>query len=338
MEDKPLINRLLSGIVIFKLKDKYVHVKPAKVEDKAFADFYAQEAYEDALLEGILKKEDLLELLIEKGWWTEEEDEKIETLSKNLEQMKVDYHNNFFREESRQYIKKSIKRQLKKLIALHEKKHLFFDKSCEYVKQFAFDALLLEKNAFVDDQPAVNFLKIHSIVYAYYRNTLDDKKIRKTSKQVEWKSLWNASKNFNVFNLNGCELTKEQISLVTWSKFYDSVNESMDRPSDEIIADDLALDGWCILESRKRKEEEKKKKGEGMVSDKMSEAGELFIPVRNQKEQDQVLALNDRYGKSVLRSKAKQFKEGGVKEENLNHVKKELQMEALRKAKENRRR
>ena len=78
MEDKPLINRLLSGIVIYKLKGKTIHIKPAKVEDKAFADFYSQEIYEDALLEGILKKEDLHELLIEKGWWTEEQDKKIE--------------------------------------------------------------------------------------------------------------------------------------------------------------------------------------------------------------------------------------------------------------------
>ena len=54
MDNAPLINRLLSGIVIFKLKGKYVKVKPARVEDKAFADFYAQEVYQEALLDGML--------------------------------------------------------------------------------------------------------------------------------------------------------------------------------------------------------------------------------------------------------------------------------------------
>lgn len=338
MEDKPLINRLLSGIVIFKLGDKYIHVKPAKVDDKAFADFYSQEIYEDALLEGALKKEDFQALLIEKGWWTNEEEETIETLSKNLEQMKVDYYNNFFREDTRKYIKKNIKSQNKKLNDLHQKKHFFFDKSAEYLKFFARDAFLIEKNAFVGSDLALKFFKIHTLLYAFYANNLEDLAIRKICKTVEWKSLWSASKDSGVFNNKGCELTQEQISLVTWAKFYDGVNESMDRPGEDIIADDIALDGWCIVESRKRKEEEKKRKGEEMTSDKLSEAGEIFVPVKNAKEQEQVLALNDQYGKSVIRSKAKQFKEmGGAKEEDLKHVKREIQMEGLRQAKERRR-
>jgi len=337
VEDKPLINRLLSGIVIYKLKDKTINIKPAKVEDKAFAEFYSLEIYEDALLEGILKKEDLHELLIEKGWWTKEQDEKIETISKNLEQMKLDYYNNFFRDETKKYIKQNIDKQTKNVTELHEKKHLFYDKSCEYLKKFSYDVFLVEKNAFVGDHSALNYFKIHSIVYAYYSNTLNDKHIRKIAKSLEWKSLWNASKN-DLFHTKGCELTQEQISLVTWAKFYDGVSESMEKPSDEVIADDLALDGWCISESRKRKEEEKKRKGEEMTSDQLNDAGEIFVPVKNKREQDQVLALNDPYGKSVIRSKAKQFKEtGGAREEDLKHVKKEIQMEGLRQAKESRR-
>ena len=44
-----------------------------------------------------------------------------------------------------------------------------------------------------------------------------------------------------------------------------------------------------------------------VVNDKMQNAGELLIPVSSDKEKEQVLALNDKHGKSVIRSKKKQF-------------------------------
>ena len=76
-----------------------------------------------------------------------------------------------------------------------------------------------------------------------------------------------------------------------------------------------------------------------MLSDNMQNAGEILIPAKTKREQENVLALNDSYGKSVLKSKKKQFAKGGsFKENELNHVKKDIQMEGFRQAKESRRR
>ena len=69
MDETPLVNRLLSGVVIFRLRGQYIYVRPAKAEDKAFADVYAQEFYEDCLLEGMLTQKDLQDFAIESGWW-----------------------------------------------------------------------------------------------------------------------------------------------------------------------------------------------------------------------------------------------------------------------------
>ena len=338
MDGRPLINRLLSGIVIFKLKGEYVHVKPAKVEDKAFADVYGQEVYEDALLEGVLRNKDIDQLLVEKGWWSQEEDEKLETLNKNLEQMKVDYYNSFFKETTRDYIKKSIVRQNKNIGNLFDKKYIFFDKTCEYLRDFARNTILLEKYAFLQDGSlATNKLGVLQLTSAFIRHFLGEEELKEIAKSTEWRILWNSSKDSGLFKPKGYELTNEQISVISWSRFYDGVYESMDRPNEKIIEDNIALDGWAIIQDRKRKEEEKKQQGEKLAGN-VQDAGEVFIPVSNQKEQDQVLALNDTYGKSVIRSKAKQFEKGGTfSESDLNHVKKELQMESLRQAKESRR-
>ena len=339
MDNKPLINRLLSGIVIVKIKGTYVYIKPAKVEDKAFADFFAHEIYQDSLLEGILTRQDVEELLTEKGWWDEEKEEKIKTLGKNLEQMKLDYYAHFFREDTKNYIKKNIVRQKKNINNLWEEKTWCFDKTCEYVRDYAKTAIMVERSAFFEDGSlAAKKISSHILVNAFLKELLDDEQIREAAKGAEWRIVWNSTKDAtNIFKLNGCDLTNEQISLVAWSRFYDGVYESMERPNEEIIKDNLALDGWSISQERKRKEEEKKQEGEKLAGN-AQDAGEVFIPVSNQKEQDQVLALNDSYGKSVIKSKSKQFEKGGVFNENqLTHVKKEIQMESLRQAKESRR-
>ena len=339
MDSKPLINRLLSGVVIFKLKGDYIYVRPAKVEDKAFADVYAQEIYEDALLDGIFTIKDTEEFLIEKDWWSEEDDKKLEDLNKNLEQMKVDYYVNFFKDEAGEYIKKSIGRQNKKISDLLDKKHIFFDKTCEYVRDFAKTSIILARSSFFESGDlAVEKIDAHKLINAILKEGLSDKEIRGVAKKSEWRVVWSSKDAISLFGAKGCDLTNEQISLIGWSRFYDGVYESMDKPNDEIIKDDLALDGWSISQDRKRKEEEKKQQGEKLAS-KAQSAGEVFVPVKNQKEQDQVLSLNDQYGKQVLASKRKQFEEGGVfNETDLKHVKKEIQMESLRQSKESRRR
>jgi hypothetical protein len=340
MDDKPLVNRLLSGIIIFRLNKDYVQIKPAKVEDKAFADFYAQEVYEDALLDGCYTQKDIENLLVKNGWWDEDQQKKMEELEKNLEQMKLDYFTNFFKEEQKKYIKRAIERQIKKLNKLHNKKYLFFDKTCEYVRDFANTSVLISRCAFLSNGDlAIDKINAHRLVNFAIDQALPEDKIRNTSKGTAWRMIWNAKEVSNLFDQKGGDLTNEQISAIGWSRFYDSVYESMDKPSDEIIADNLALDGWSISQDRKRKEEEKKQEGEKLVNDKMQNAGELLIPVSSDKEKEQVLALNDKHGKSVIRSKKKQFSEGGTFNENeLSHVKKEIQMESIRQFKENRRR
>jgi hypothetical protein len=252
--------------------------------------------------------------------------------------MKLDYYNHFWKKQTKDYIKAAIDKQKKKINKLFEEKFLFFDKSCEYLRDFAKGTILVERCSFLSDgSRATKKFGIMQLINSFIASNLSDEQIREVAKGYEWRALWGA-KDAGLFESRICDLTHEQISLMSWSRFYDGIYESMDRPDDEVIQDNIALDGWTISENRKRKEEEKKERGEKLVSDSMGNPGELFVPVQNQQEQEEVLALNDAYGKSVIRSKAKQFQEtGGEKEEDLRHVKKELQMEKLRQAKESRR-
>lgn len=335
MDSTPLINRLLSGVIVFNLRGMCVQVKPATVEDKTLADFYAQEIYEESLLDCSLTQSDVDSMLLKEGWWTKEEEESLELMNKNLEQMKLDYYMNFFKTDAREYIKKAIDNLEEKVNQLFMKKYEFFDKTCEYVRDYSRMCFLIERSSFlIDGTPATDKISLLNIVNKSLQCSAKDSDIRNLSKQGSWRNIWSA-KDIGIFKNKACELTNEQLSLISWSRYYDSVYESMDRPSSEIIEDNTAIDGWFIHQDRKRIEEEKKQEGEKLLSDKMSDAGEVFIPVKTKRDSENVLALNDGYGKSVLKSKKQQFKKGGsFKESELNHVKQEIQMEGLRQAKE----
>tara|TARA_B100001123_G_C14967539_1_gene890260 strand:+ start:111 stop:464 length:354 start_codon:yes stop_codon:yes gene_type:complete len=108
---------------------------------------------------------------------------------------------------------------------------------------------------------------------------------------------------------------------------YDSVYESMETPSDEVIEDDYAIDGWFIAQRRQREQDRKSSSGGNNLPD----AGEVFIPVSNNKEAARVYDMNTEEGKKVLKSQTKDIKEKGtVKESELSHVKQDLAMKANR--------
>ena len=41
-------------------------------------------------------------------------------------------------------------------------------------------------------------------------------------------------------------------NIVMWSQLYDNVQESMDAPTKDVIKDDDLLDGWLIVQGKKR--------------------------------------------------------------------------------------
>ena len=328
--EKNLINTLLSGVVIFKLGTDYVFVKPSSAEEKSFADFLSYEVYEESILEGIFTEDEMNEWIISIGLWSKEEDEQIDELRDNLENMKVDYFNNFRHEQSKDYIKKAIDGVQKKLIGLFRKKSIFADKTCEYIQSYCFTSYILEKNAFLQDNtPAINKFDMSSLFNRYSDSISKiQSEIRLIAKSNEWRSIWHTSKNHHVFSNSPSSLISEQTALISWSQYYDNVYQSMEKPSDDVIQDDLALDGWATKQARKRKEEEKQRNAEAVGSDKIKNAGEIILPARNKKEVNEILALNNAEGKRALKDLSRDLKTGSKKDSELTSVRQSIQMES----------
>ena len=334
------INSIISGIAIFKIGKEYAYVKPPSAEDRAFADFFSQEQYDDALIDGIWTQEDAEKHLISTGYLGEDYEEQVEQIKKAVDNMKVDYFNHFYDSTTKEYIKRNIEIQEKRQTDIHNRKYAFYDKTCDYLKKYAFIAYCLQKNALFSDGELVSIYYSTQAIYNKYINVTNamGEKIREIAKTNEWKNRWYSSK-FESFENPASSFTDVQLSLISWSTFYDGVYQSFDKPSEDIINDDIAIDGWSIVEKRKRKEEEKKKNAEKMLPKNVQNAGEVFIPARNQKQASDIMALNSAGAKGKIRSLQNDVnKHGKISDSDLTSTRNEIQMEALRQQKERRRR
>jgi len=83
------------------------------------------------------------------------------------------------------------------------------------------------------------------------------KEIRKLARSSFWRILWSSCKDnlYSLFNFPAKDLNIYQLTLVMWSRLYDSVFEDPNRPPLSVIEDDDQLDEWL---ENKNKESSKK--------------------------------------------------------------------------------
>lgn len=330
---------MLSGIKIVKINGKLVFIHPFKVEDRVEADFLASEEYEDLSLTGEFTSDDLESFMIERGFWSDEEQKSLDKLEEDIEQMKVDYYQNFFSSSRKEFIAGHLETNIKKRMDILSKKNKYFDKTCEYIRDYNKTLFLLEKSSFFKDGSLVkDNCNLFVLMSKYTTSILSEKEIRSIAKDQEWKTLWSAAKgDGQLFSNRYCDLTNEQLSLISWSKLYDGIQESMEKPEEAIIQDDTAFDGWLITQSRKRKAEEKRNAAEKLVP-KNAQDGEIFIPVKNQKEMSDVYSLNDGNAKRIISSTKKDLeRKGVVKEVDRSSTRQQLKIMANNMASESRR-
>lgn len=323
-----MINELLSGVVIFRTGKEQICYKPPSAEDKSFADFLSNEVYENLIFDGVWNSRDAEEFLKSQGFWSDEQEKQIEVISGNIDNMKLDYFNNFVSPDTKRYIRLNIDKMFEKMMGLYSKKNALFDKTAEYAKSYKYTSFLIEKNCYMEngelarDYVGVDLLfrKVNERLNAIGNN------LRSVAKSVEWRNLWIPCKD-RVFENKISSLTEVQAGIISWSHYYDSINESHERPSQAIIDDDYALDGWAIKQKRKREEEDKKKNAESMLPSKAQNAGEVFIPVKNKEEIKNVMSLNDGYGKNKINMLNKDLKtKGSVEDSQLTSTRLEVQM------------
>jgi hypothetical protein len=320
------LNQVLSGNIIVNSKIGLITIRQPDATIRYLADFLSEQVYDEAFEDGAYIQEEMEDLIIYHGWWTEEDEDQLEQIPKDLEQMKLDYFNNFLRKNV-DVIKKAIKRKEGQFEDLQSSKYQFLNYTCESLKSQAYLMEIIKRCSYYKGAKLTEFtgVSLNHLYSKYNAAQLTDNELRELSKLSEWKMTWNASKNgIPLFLFPACDMTNAQKTLVSWSRMYDSVFESMDCPTYKIIEDDYALDGWFI-QQRKKREDEQKESGK----DNLPKTAEVFVPSAGKEDNKRINDMNTGQGKGIIRSRFKELKnKGSLQEQEFSHVKQGLAMKA----------
>lgn len=323
------LNQVLSGKFLVKMRDDVLIINQPDATVRYLADFFADEVYEDAFKEGVYVHEELEHIIIQNGWWTQDKEDELTQIPKDLEQMKVDYFNNFIRDDTKSLIKKGIRKKESRFEELTQEKYQFFNYTCESLRSQAYTTEVLKRCTFYEngDRISLDNISIHALYQKYNAAQLSDDDIREISKSPQWRMIWNAAKDgHQLFPLPACDLTASQKTLISWTRMYDSIYESMETPAEAVIEDDIAIDGWFIVQRRQREDDRKENE-----KNKLPETEEVFVMVNSQKEADHVYNMNTEQGKRLHNTKLREAKEkGSMNESEFSQTKQQNQMAANR--------
>ena len=318
-EREYLVSQIIYGGKIIEFKDLTLIVKPLTIEQQYFAQRVFKKVYDEALLSGVYTKDEILEVMKDQGVWSDEEEEEIEQTRKSMENVKVEIYKSFFNPSKREKIRDKLKELQKKQFKLLSKKHANDQNNCEGIATYAKWNWVIENSTYTENDDKYDFsdFGVATVLRKYNENNLDLDQFRELARTDPWRSIWAASPTpESVFKRAASEMSPDQQNLLSWTRLYDSFAESSEMPSDEIVNDDDAIDGWLIEQRRKREKDKNKFKLDG-YDDKHQGADEVYVMASSKEEAAEVYNMNDAQGRMTVKSREKTVKEADG--EHVNH-------------------
>lgn len=330
-----LLSRIVFGSILVRIKNKDYTYRKASKEINYKADLLYEETIQDHIYDGWLTLDKTSIVLMENGLWGNIQENTLQQLEKQLEDYKVVLFENFMFTKKKQEAKKKIYNIRQQINKLSMTKHSLDQHTLEsYASRIRNEYLIMNclynsintRKVFTKQKKTESdFLNDCANEIAKVMPNVDA--LKNLAKSETWKSYWSASGKVNVFGYDCSDYTDEQRVLINLSKMYDSVYEHPECPSDDIINDDDALDGWMIFQKRKR-EKEKKKQILSSKTSKANSAGEVFFMASDEQEASEIFDLNDDPLRKTIqqRQNVALSSEQPVDEFNLPDVQAEIQM------------
>lgn len=287
-----IVNKIISGVSICSFNNIPVIVAEPSPIDKVRANAIYAKEFAKAELLGVKKEAELLSILMKTGEWSKAEEERLEKLPKEMEDVKVDIYNNFYNYKKQEGVKKMLDSLRHTEVELVRKRETYKSSTCEGIALSAKNRYLICSGAqtldggrfFTGNMDDYDNDSVDLFIQDYFAQKIDDSVIREVSKHEPWRSIWTAGKYEGaIFGTPASLLSQEQRMLVIWSRIYDSIHESPECPPETVLNDDDCLDGWMILNARKREKERQSEHGY-KPGDKFAKHDEVFIMVDDDEE------------------------------------------------------
>jgi hypothetical protein len=289
--------------------------------------FEACEKYNEIIELDSINEDDILGLMYEKGLWdAKREKEFSEIFPKHLEYWKIQLFKSYTKIGEQDTVRKYLEKVKTEYDECYRSRNEYRMYTKEWVADFIKQLYILEHSV-VDQNDNRVEIEPQELYISYLNAIVSNSVIRELARTTPWVHYWNAYKsNGEIFPK---PLTLEQVLLIKWSKFYDNIRESPDCPSDDIIQDDDALDGWLILQNKKVEAQRMKSQIEGGLNSKIAGSQDIGIIVKPE-DIDKVDLMNDDAGRMIKGQRLRTVREKGVvKEHELVDKKQDIRSQLL---------
>ena len=315
-EREYFISRIRSGNYLLKHNNLRLNVLTPTISD----EFEANEIFINSMTSsfklGIKNQDEMLEWMKERNLWTDEDQQKTEGLNKDIERLKMEVFNYRNQENQREKIRKYIRAGEKQLTEHTSKKYRYHDSTSEGIAFLEKSIFLISRCTFINDS-LYSFDEVSAKdVWMTYQNLMcDEKKIRELAREDPWRTMWLLKDTgcVNLFLNNDRELSVDQKNLLAWSNMYDSISQSPDNPSDDVVNDDDMLDGWLIIQRKKREKDRAQAEVDSTLSDKTRNAGEIFLMAGSQNDVNRIDSMNDTNTKMIKQERNVAIRKTGGK-------------------------
>jgi hypothetical protein len=293
------VSRIRAGFNLVDYNYKIIKIYPPTLDDEFESNAFYQKVYNRCLNDELLTEKECHQLLVQQGLWREKDDVEIKQVKKDIEKLKIDIFSKRNEKKEVQRLKAYLRIIEKALEKKELEKQVYYGNTCEAIAQIEKNCFLLKKGCYLGSDLMIDDeFDYKSLLNLYYEQILKDYEIREIARTDPWKTQWSLKDNTDLYKDNHRELTVDQKNLLIWSRLYDSISESMEAPSEQVMEDDDMLDGWLILQ-RKKSEKEKGRQDleSSLTNSKIASASEVFVFAQDEEHAARIEELNDLNGK-----------------------------------------
>jgi hypothetical protein len=303
------ISRIRSGYVSLRVGGKRLIVHHPSIQTVLRSNEIYMEEYGRAIEEELFDDDDVYNLLVAIGLWSEKQEKEFEKIvPDHIEYWKIELYKNILKSNTRITIRKYLDVAKNELNRLYNVRHSFDHMTCAGYASYVKSMFLISRCT-THNNKRVDWAKfdLNRVMGLYHENLLS--------------GMWSVLKaNGKIFDTTN--ITTEQQALISWSSMYDKIYESPDCPPEEVIEDDDMLDGWLLIQKRQREVDKKKHEVENIANKKIANAGEIFLMAETPQDAQKIDLLNDPHAAQIKKQKLQEIKNrGNVLEQQLSDVK-----------------
>ncbi len=310
-----LVFRIRSGVYKVPYNKFNIKVLTPTIENELESCEVYERSYYESMNDDIMTQEECFEWMIENELWTYEEELKVKEINKEIENLKINvykkYNNSKLRESARIYLRAAEEG----LRQMENKKNTYYGNTCEGIAQLDKSMFLLESCSYIGcERLNPDSVELNDLLNKYYSLILKERDSREIARSEPWRSIWSLKETntFSLFSNKDRELSVDQKNLLIWSRMYDNIQESIECPSEKVIEDDDALDGWFI--EQRRKNERDKAVGvieDSIKNDKIKNSQEIIVFADNKTDAETVCDMNSPNAKAIKKERKQTLQDKG---------------------------